>query len=112
MSPGMRRPNCLPRRACRRTIPPMRRTKAPESTRHARATTVRLPPRLRARIALDAERCGRSCEEQVVAILRRHYGEAVDIVPTPALILTLAEQSLAGLSAADRALVTARLKAE
>ena len=90
----------------------MRRTNKTEGTHHARATTVRLPSRLRTRIALDAERCGRSLEEQVVAILRRHYGEAVDIVPTPALILALAEESLTRMSAADRALVTARLKAE
>ena len=73
-----------------------------------RATTVRIPLRLRTEIAADAERCGRSFQEQVVAILRHHYGESVDIVPTPALILALAEESLAGLSAADRALVTAR----
>ena len=90
----------------------MRRMRRAEGTRDARATSVRLPSRLRTRIALDAERCGRSFEEQVVAILRRHYGESVDIVPTPTLILTLAEGSLAGMSEAERALVTARLKAE
>ena len=90
----------------------MRRTKRADGAREARATTVRIPLRLRTQIAADAERCGRSFQEQVVAILRRHYGESVDIVPTPALILALAEESLAGLSAADRALVTARLTAE
>ena len=90
----------------------MRRTKRTEVTRDVRATIVRLPSRLRTRIALDAERCGRRFEEQVVAILRRHYGEAVDIVPTPTFILALAEGSLAGMPEADRALVTARLKAE
>jgi len=73
---------------------------------------LRLPARLRTQIAADAERCGRTVQEQVVAILRRHYGESVDIVPTPAFILALAEESLAGLSEADRALVTTRLKAE
>jgi hypothetical protein len=73
---------------------------------------VRFPARVWGRIAVDAERCGRTFEQQVIAILRRHYGESVDIVPTPALILALAEESLAGMSAADRALVTARLKAE
>jgi hypothetical protein len=76
------------------------------------ARTVRFPARLRARIAADAERCGRSFEAQVIAILRRHYGESVDITPTPAMILTLAEASLAGMSAAERAPVTARLHAE
>ena len=90
----------------------MRRTKRAEGARDTRATTVHLPSRLRAQITADAERCGRSFQEQVVAILRRHYGESVDIVPTPALILALAEESFAGLSAPDRALVTARLKAE
>lgn len=90
----------------------MRGTKRDEGAREARATIVRIPLRLRTRIAADADRCGRSFHEQVVAILRRHYGESVDIVPTPALILALAEESLAGLSAGDRALVTARLKAE
>jgi len=80
----------------------------PEAT----ARTVRFPARLRARIAADAERCGRSFEAQVLAILRRHYGESVDILPAPSMILALAEASLAGLSVAERALVTARLKAE
>jgi len=92
--------------------PAMRRTKRSADTREARATTVRFPARVWGRIAVDAERCGRTFEQQVIAILRRHYGESVDIVPTPALILALAEESLAGMSAADRALVTARLKAE
>ncbi len=78
----------------------------------ATARTIRFPARLRARIAADAERCGRSFEAQVLAILRRHYGESVDILPAPAMILALAEASLAGMSAADRALITARLKAE
>ncbi len=44
------------------------------------ARTVRFPASLKQRIAADAERCGRSFEAQVLAILRRHYGEDVDIV--------------------------------
>jgi hypothetical protein len=73
------------------------------------ARTVRFPERLRAQIAADAERCGRSFEAQVLAILRHHYGESVDIAPTPALVLALARGSLVGLSAADQAEVTRRL---
>jgi hypothetical protein len=76
------------------------------------ARTIRFPSRLRDRIAADAERCGRSFEAQVVAILRHHYGESVDITPTPALILALAEASLAGMSDSDRDLVTTRLESE
>jgi hypothetical protein len=71
--------------------------------------TVRFPSQLRARIAADAERCGRSFEAQVLAILRRHYGEDVDIAPSPDTILALARGSLAGMSAADKRLVTRKL---
>lgn len=90
----------------------MQRTKPAGNTRDTKVIGVRFPSRLRARIAVDPERCGRSFEAQVIAILRRHYGESVDIVPTPTLVLALAEGSLAEMSEADRALVTARLKAE
>jgi len=41
------------------------------------ARTIRFPRRLRERIAADAERCGRSFEAHVIAVLRRHYGEDV-----------------------------------
>jgi hypothetical protein len=64
--------------------------------------TIRFPSRLRARIGHDAERCNRSFEAQVVAILRRHYGEDVDIAPTPDFVLELARASLADLPAADQ----------
>jgi hypothetical protein len=64
---------------------------------------------LRGQIAADAERCGRSFEAQVLAILRHHYGESVDIAPTPALVLALARGSLEGVPAADRARLTRRL---
>jgi hypothetical protein len=73
------------------------------------ARTVRFPRRLRARIAADAVRCGRSFEAQVLAILRHHYGESVDIAPSSALILALAEGSLAGVPEADRAELIRRL---
>jgi hypothetical protein len=83
---------------------PLRRRRAAQTAR-----TVRFPERLRAQIAADAERCGRSFEAQVLAILRHHYGESVDIAPTPALVLALARGSLLELSAADQAELTRRL---
>jgi hypothetical protein len=61
--------------------------------------TIRFPESLRLRIAADAERCGRSFDAQVVAILRRHYGDDVDIAPAPDLVLALARGSVEGLSA-------------
>jgi hypothetical protein len=76
------------------------------------ARTIRFPERLRSRLADDAERCGRSFEAQVIAILRRHYGEDVDIAPTPDAILALAAGSLAGIPEADRRKITARLASE
>ncbi len=90
----------------------MRHAKRALGASEATARTIRFPARLRSRIAADAQRCGRSFEAQVLAILRRHYGESVDITPTPSLILALAEASLAGMSESDRALVTARFEAE
>lgn len=59
------------------------------------ARTIRFPLALRDKIAADAERCGRSFEAQVIALLRRHYGEDVDIAPSPTDILALATASLA-----------------
>lgn len=61
------------------------------------ARTVRFPEPLRTKISLDADRCGRSFEGQVIALLRRHYGEDVDIAPAPADILALAAASIAGI---------------
>jgi hypothetical protein len=43
------------------------------------ARTIRFPSKLREKIAADAKRCGRSFNRQVIALLRRHYGEDVDI---------------------------------
>jgi len=45
----------------------------------------------------------------VIALLRRHYGEDVDIAPSPEMILSLARGSLMGMSSADQDLVTRRL---
>jgi len=74
------------------------------------ARTIRFPARVRERIAADAERCGRSFEAQVIAILRRHYGEDVDIAPAPDTVLSLARGSLTGMSREERRLVTRRLR--
>ena len=73
------------------------------------ARTIRIPASLRKRIAADAERCGRSFEGQVIALLRRHYGEDVDIAPGPAGILALAVASFADIPASQRDLLTRKL---
>ena len=88
--------------------------RARSSRRTARPTarTIRFPEPLRARIAADAERCGRSYEAQVIAIRRRHYGEDVDIVPAADTILALAVGSLAGVPEAERRRIAARLGEE
>ncbi len=74
------------------------------------ARTIRFPTALRDKIAADAERCGRSFEGQVIALLRRHYGEDVDIAPGPTEILALAAASLADVPASDLRLLTRKLK--
>ena len=74
------------------------------------ARTIRFPAGLREKIAADAERCGRSFDGQVIALLRRHYGEDVDIAPTPSEILALAVASFADVPAADLGLLTRRLR--
>jgi hypothetical protein len=74
------------------------------------ARTIRMPGALRTRIQADAERCGRSFEGQVIALLRRHYGEDVDIAPGPAGILGLAVASLADIPALERSLLTRKLQ--
>jgi hypothetical protein len=58
--------------------------------------------------AADAERLGRSFEGQVIA--GRHYGEDVDIAPSPAEILALAVASFADVPAPDLRLLTRKLK--
>jgi hypothetical protein len=40
------------------------------------ARTIRFPAALREKITTDAERCGRSFDGQVIALLRRHYALA------------------------------------
>jgi hypothetical protein len=74
------------------------------------ARTIRIPASLRKRIAADADRCGRSFEGQVIALLRRHYGEDVDIAPGPAGILALALATLAEVPASERELLTRKLR--
>ena len=74
------------------------------------ARTIRFPGALRDRIAADADRCGRSFEAQVIALLRRHYGEDVDIAPSPAEILALAAASLADVSDEDVRSLSGKLK--
>jgi hypothetical protein len=74
------------------------------------ARTIRFPAGLRDRLAADADRCGRSFEGQVIALLRRHYGEDVDIAPGAADILALASASLADIPGADRRLLTRKLR--
>jgi hypothetical protein len=76
------------------------------------ARTIRFPAALRDRIAADAERCGRSFEAHVIALLRRHYGEDVDIAPAPTEILALAAATLAGVPASDRRLLTRKLPSD
>jgi len=74
------------------------------------ARTIRFPARLRDRIAEDADRCGRSFDGQAIALLRRHYGEDVDIAPGPSDILALAAASLADVSASDLRTLTRKLR--
>jgi hypothetical protein len=72
--------------------------------------TIRFPAHVRDAIARDAARCGRSFEQQVIAVLRSHYGEDVDLAPAPADVLALARASVAGMSAAEQALVSGRAR--
>jgi hypothetical protein len=46
---------------------------------------------------------------QVIALVRRHYGEDVDIAPSPDGILALAVASLADIPASERYLLTRKL---
>jgi hypothetical protein len=71
--------------------------------------TIRFPSALRAKIASDADRCGRSFEGQVIALLRRHYGEDVDIAPNSAEIVAFARASFAGISESDLRMLTEKL---
>ena len=89
------------------TFSVMRRTVAAHDSTIAR--TIRFPASLRDRLAADADRCGRSFEGQVIALLRRHYGEDVDIAPSPADILALASASLADVPTADLKSLTRKL---
>jgi hypothetical protein len=88
----------------------MHQRKITRSEHTSVARTVRFPDRLRRKIAVDADRCGRSFEGQVIALLRRHYGEDVDIAPAPSEILAFAAASLASVSEADLPQLTRRLR--
>lgn len=74
------------------------------------ARTIRFPRRLRSRLAADALRCGRSFEAQVLAILRSHYGEDVDIAPAAKEILRLARGSFRGVSREDQRGISRRME--
>jgi hypothetical protein len=76
------------------------------------ARTIRFPEELRGRISADAKRCGRSFEAQVLALLRRHFGEDVDISPPPGEVLRLAVASLAGITESERRKLTRRISEE
>lgn len=83
------------------------------SVQHAPvARTIRFPPALRQRLTADADRCGRSFEGQVLALLRRHYGEDVDIAPSPSEILGLATASLADIPLAEARGILGKLKVD
>ena len=73
------------------------------------ARTIRFPEGLRTKITADADRCGRSFESQAIAILRRHYGEDVDIAPAPDAVLALAIGSFADIPEVDRRRIGQRL---
>jgi hypothetical protein len=66
------------------------------------ARTVRFPSKLRAMVADDAVRCGRSFEQQVIAVLRSHYGDDVDLAPSPESTLALARLSVLDISPAEQ----------
>ena len=74
------------------------------------ARTIRFPATLRDKLSADAERCGRSFEGQVIALLRRHYGENVDIAPGSADLLALAAASLADVPPSDARVLTRKLR--
>lgn len=88
----------------------MRRSAAAQVQESPIARTIRFPAALRDKIMADAERCGRSFEGQVIALLRRHYGEDVDIAPGPTDILALAAASLVDIPASDLRRLTRKLK--
>jgi hypothetical protein len=87
----------------------MSKSSAARMDNTAVARTIRFPKALREQVRADAERCGRSFEAHVLAILRHHYGEDVDIAPAPDIVLQLARGSVEGLAAADLRAVTQRL---
>lgn len=85
-------------------------SRAPVAPDTTIARTIRFPSALRDRLAADADRCGRSFEGQVIALLRRHYGEDVDIAPSPSDILALASASFADVPVSELRLLTRKLR--
>jgi len=79
--------------------------RAAASTDEPIACTIRMPNGLRKRIATDADRCGRSFEGQVIAVLR-HY----DIAPVPSEILTLALATLAEVPPSEQGMLSRKLR--
>jgi len=71
---------------------------------------VGLAAALREKIAAEAERCGRSFDGQLIALLRGHYEKDIDIAPNPAEILALAAASLADIPAAELRSLTPKLQ--
>jgi len=88
----------------------MNRAVVPHTQNPTVARTLRFPSGLRDKIPADAERCGRSFEGQVIALLRRHYGEDVDIAPNPAEILALAAASFAEIPTTELRSLPRRLR--
>jgi hypothetical protein len=84
------------------------RTSRRRASTASTARTIRFPESLRVRLAADAERCGRSFEAQVIAILRSHFGEHVDIAPPAEQILAALRRSAEGISDSDWNELTAR----
>ena len=72
------------------------------------ARTIRFPAALKRRLAVDAERCGRSFEAHVIAILRSHFGEHVDLSPAGTDVLAALRASAEGIPDADWEEMTAR----
>ena len=94
------------------TILAMANTTRPGRSETTIGRAIRFPERLRARIGADAKRCGRSFEGQVLALLRRHYGEDVDISKAPSEVLNPAVASLAGIPKTEIRWLTRKLSEE
>lgn len=83
----------------------------PRSPAPHTARTIRFPAALRESIATDAERCGRSFEQHVLAILRAHYGDDVDLASSTESVLALARLSVLGIDEDEQRRMWGRRKA-